>query len=231
MRLSDSPKNLLMDFKPQLCVCVFLLFLKCEHLVFRLKTIDVVIRNTKDAEDTLKSYETRLRDVSKVPGDEKEVEDQRSQLKVSRCFCIFQVCFCVRLLHFCGNFAVFCVQSMRAEAEANQVIFDRLQDELRRATAMNDKMTRIHSERDADLEHYRQLVGSLLERWQAVFAQMDLRQRELGLLGRNMNSYRESYEWLICWLEEAKQRQEKIQAVPIGDSKALREQLAQEKVL
>lgn len=109
MRLSDSPKNLLMDFKPQLCVCVFLLFLKCEHLVFRLKTIDVVIRNTKDAEDTLKSYETRLRDVSKVPGDEKEVEDQRSQLKVSRCFCIFQVCFCVRLLHFCGNFAVFCV--------------------------------------------------------------------------------------------------------------------------
>ncbi|XP_012779576.2 plectin a isoform X9 [Maylandia zebra] len=168
----------------------------------KLKTIDVVIRNTKDAEDTLKSYETRLRDVSKVPGDEKEVEDQRSQLK-----------------------------SMRAEAEANQVIFDRLQDELRRATAMNDKMTRIHSERDADLEHYRQLVGSLLERWQAVFAQMDLRQRELGLLGRNMNSYRESYEWLIRWLEEAKQRQEKIQAVPIGDSKALREQLAQEKKL
>lgn len=122
------------------------------------------------------------------------------------------------------------LQAMRAEAEAEQAAFDRLQDELRMATAINDKMTRIHSERDAELEHYRQLVGGLLERWQAVFAQMDLRQRELGLLGRNMNSYRESYEWLIRWLEEARQRQERIQAVPIADSKALKEQLAQEQV-
>ncbi|XP_045913971.1 plectin a isoform X1 [Micropterus dolomieu] len=168
----------------------------------KLKTIDVVIRNTKDAEDTLKNYETRLRDVSKVPAEEKEVEDHRSQLK-----------------------------SMHAEAEADQVVFDRLQDELKRATAINDKMTRIHSERDAELEHYRQLVYSLLERWQAVFAQIDLRRRELNLLGRNMNSYSESYEWLIRWLGEARQRQEKLQAVPIGDSKALKEQLAEEKKL
>ena len=110
------------------------------------------------------------------------------------------------------------------------MIFDRLQDELKRATSINDKMTRIHSERDAELEHYRQLVSSLLERWQAVFAQIDLRQRELDLLGRKMKLYHERYEWLIRWLEEARQRQEKLQAVPIGDSKALREQLAEEKV-
>lgn len=48
----------------------------------RLKTIDVVIRNTKEAEDTLKSYETRLRDVSKVPAEVKELEDHRNLLKV-----------------------------------------------------------------------------------------------------------------------------------------------------
>lgn len=120
---------------------------------------------------------------------------------------------------------------MHAEAEADQVVFDRLQDELKRATAINDKMTRIHSERDAELEHYRLLVNSLLERWQAVFAQIDLRQRELDLLGRHMKSYHESYEWLIRWLGEARERQEKIQAVPIGDNKALKEQLAEEKVL
>lgn len=119
---------------------------------------------------------------------------------------------------------------MRSEAEADQVVFDRLQDELKRATAVNDKMTRIHSERDTEVEHYRQLVSSLLERWQAVFAQLELRQRELDLLGRHMNSYNGSYEWLIRWLGEARKRQEKIQAVPIGDSKALKEQLAEEKV-
>lgn len=119
---------------------------------------------------------------------------------------------------------------MRSEAEADQVVFDRLQDELKRATAVNDKMTRIHSERDTEVEHYRQLVSSLLERWQAVFAQLELRQRELDLLSRHMNSYNGSYEWLIRWLGEARKRQEKIQAVPIGDSKALKEQLAEEKV-
>ncbi|KAM4725309.1 plectin a isoform 2-T2 [Anableps anableps] len=168
----------------------------------KLKTIDVVIRNTKDAEDSLKSYEARLRDVSKVPAEEKEVEDQRSQLK-----------------------------AMRAEAEADQAVFDRLQDELRRATAIGDKMSRLHGERDAELDHHRQLVGGLLERWQALFAQTDLRLRELDLLGRRMRSYRESYEWLIRWLAEARQRQEKIQAVPVGDGKALRDQLAEEKKL
>lgn len=119
---------------------------------------------------------------------------------------------------------------MRSEAEADQVMFDRLQDDLRKATTVHDKMTRIHSERDADLEHYRLLVNGLLERWQAVFAQIELRLRELDLLGRHMNSYRDSYEWLIRWLTEARQRQEKIQAVPISDSRALREQLTDEKV-
>ncbi|XP_056153839.1 plectin a isoform X2 [Lampris incognitus] len=168
----------------------------------KLKTIDVVIRSTKDAEDALMSYESRLRDVTKVPTDEKEVENYRSQLK-----------------------------KMQGEAEADQKVFDRLQEELKRAMAINDRMTRVHSERDAELEHYRQLVSSLLERWQAVFAQIDLRQRELDLLGRQMHSYRKSYDWLISWLGQAKQQQEKIQAVPIGDSKALKEQLAQEKKL
>lgn len=120
---------------------------------------------------------------------------------------------------------------MRAQAEADQAVFDRLQDELRRATVINDKMARMHGERDVELEHYRQLVNGLLERWQAVFAQIELRQRELDLLGRHMKTYRGSYEWLIRWLGEARQRQEKIQAMPIGDSKALKEQLAEEKVL
>lgn len=41
-----------------------------------------MIRNTKEAEDTLKGYETRLRDVSKVPAEEKELEDHRNLLKV-----------------------------------------------------------------------------------------------------------------------------------------------------
>lgn len=91
-------------------------------------------------------------------------------------------------------------------------------------------MVRGHSERDVDLERYRERVQQLLERWQAVLAQSDLRQRELDQLGRQLRYYRESCDALLRWIQDAKQRQEQIQAVPITDSKTVREQLLQEKV-
>lgn len=119
---------------------------------------------------------------------------------------------------------------MRAEAEGEQPIFDSLEEELKKATAVSNKMSRVHSERDAELDHYRQLLSNLQDRWKAVFTQVDLRQRELEQLGRQQGYYRESYDWLIRWIADAKQRQEKIQAVPITDSKTLKEQLSKEKV-
>nr|XP_015213100.1 PREDICTED: plectin [Lepisosteus oculatus] len=168
----------------------------------KLKTIDLVIRSTQGAEEVVKKYEDRLREVNKVPADTKEVETYRTQLKKTR-----------------------------NEAEGNQPLFDGLEGELSKAATVSERMSRVHSERDADLERYRQCVNSLLERWQGIFTQIDLRQRELEQLGRQLRYYRESYDWLINWIGDAKQRQEKIQAVPIGDSKTLKEQLTQEKKL
>ncbi|CAB1321217.1 unnamed protein product [Coregonus sp. 'balchen'] len=112
----------------------------------KLKTIDIVIRSTKGAEDTLKKYEAHLRDVNKMPTDEKAVEN-----------------YCTQLKH------------------------------------------------DTELEHYRQLVSGLEERWQAMFAQIDLRQQELDLLGRQMRAYHESYDWLIRWLEEIEKNKDKVE--------------------
>lgn len=122
------------------------------------------------------------------------------------------------------------LQKMRTEAEGEQPVFDSLEEELKKASAVSDKMARVHSERDVELDHFRQQLSSLQDRWKAVFTQIDLRQRELEQLGRQLGYYRESYDWLIRWTADAKQRQEKIQAVPITDSKTLKEQLAQEKV-
>uniref|UniRef100_A0A665SYI1 Plectin-like n=1 Tax=Echeneis naucrates TaxID=173247 RepID=A0A665SYI1_ECHNA len=168
----------------------------------KLKTVEMVIRNTQGAEGVLKQYEDCLREVHTVPKDNKEVDAYRTKLK-----------------------------KMRAEAEGEQPVFDSLEEELKKASTVSDKMSRVHSERDAELDHYRQLLSSLQDRWKAVFTQIDLRQRELELLGRQLGYYRESYDWLISWIGDAKQRQEKIQAVPITDSKTLKEQLAQEKKL
>ncbi|XP_017309697.1 plectin a isoform X9 [Ictalurus punctatus] len=168
----------------------------------KLKTIDLVIRSTQGAEDVLRKYENQLRDVHKVPENEEELESNQTQLK--------KLC---------------------SDAESDKPVFDRLEAELQDAVAVNERMSRVHSERDAELDHYVQLVANLKERWQAVFVQFKLRQRELDLLGRQMQNYRHSYDWLIQWIADAKQRQEKIQAMPISDIKALKEQLAQEKKL
>ncbi|XP_049903161.1 plectin-like isoform X5 [Epinephelus moara] len=168
----------------------------------KLKTVEMVIRNTQGAEGVLKQYEDCLREVHTVPGDVKEVEAYRTTLK-----------------------------KMRAEAEGEQPVFDSLEEELKKATAVSNKMSRVHNERDVELDHYRQQLSNLQDRWKAVFTQIDIRQRELEQLGRQLGYYRDSYEWLMRWISDAKKRQEKIQAVPITDSKTLKEQLAQEKNL
>ncbi|XP_061678790.1 plectin a isoform X2 [Syngnathoides biaculeatus] len=168
----------------------------------KLKAIDAVIRKTDDAEEMLKSYETRLLDVHKVPNEEKEVEKHQSLIK-----------------------------KMQTESEADQAVFDRLQDELKRASAVHERMTRVHSERDVELEHYRRLAAGLQERWQAALAQLAVRKQELELIRRHMSAYRDSHEWLVRWLADAKRRQEEIQALPVGDGAALEEQLAEEKKL
>lgn len=49
----------------------------------RLKTVEMVIRNTQGAEGVLKQYEDCLREVNNVPSDLKEVETYRATLKVN----------------------------------------------------------------------------------------------------------------------------------------------------
>lgn len=49
----------------------------------RLKTVEMVIRNTQGAEGVLKQYEDCLREVHSVPRDIKQVETYRTKLKVS----------------------------------------------------------------------------------------------------------------------------------------------------
>lgn len=95
---------------------------------------------------------------------------------------------------------------------------------------MGERLQQRHGERDVEVERWRERVAQLLERWQAVLAQTDLRQRELEQLGRQLRYYRESADPLGAWLQDAKRRQEQIQAMVLADSRAVREQLRQEKV-
>ncbi|XP_067146147.1 plectin [Apteryx mantelli] len=168
----------------------------------KLKTINLVIRSTQGAEELVKKYEDQLKNVQTVPSDLKELEASKAELK-----------------------------RLRVQVEGHQPLFSTLETDLSKAKEVNERMVRGHSERDVDLDRYRERVHQLLERWQAILTQIDLRQRELDQLGRQLRYYRESCDGLLQWIQDAKQRQEKIQAVPITDSKTVREQLLQEKKL
>ncbi|XP_069477962.1 plectin isoform X5 [Ambystoma mexicanum] len=168
----------------------------------KLKTINLVIRSTVGAEEVVKTYEDQLKDVHSVPADMRELEENKAELK-----------------------------KLRSQVEGHQPLFSSLETDLNKVKEVNELMMRTHTERDTDLERYRERVNQLLERWQAILVQIDLRQRELDQLGRQLRYYRESYEWLIKWIKDAKQRQEQIQSVPITDCKTVREQLMQEKKL
>ncbi|KAM6458440.1 plectin isoform 3-T3 [Liasis olivaceus] len=168
----------------------------------KLKTINLVIRSTQGAEELVRSYEEQLKDVRAVPSDLKAVEATKAELK-----------------------------RLRGQVEGHQPVFSTLEADLAKASEVNERMVRGHSERDLDLDRYRDRVQQLLDRWQAVLAQTDLRQRELDQLGRQLRYYRESYVWLMEWIQDARQRQESLQAVPITSSQRVREQLLQEKKL
>ncbi|KAM9387057.1 plectin [Phaethornis superciliosus] len=168
----------------------------------KLKTISLVIRSTQGAEELVKKFEEQLKDVQTVPADLQELEASKAELK-----------------------------RLRAQAESHQPFFETLESDLSKAKEVNERMVRGHSERDVDLDRYQEKVQQLLERWHGVLAQSDLRQRELDQLGRQLRYYRESCEGLRGWLQEARRRQEEIQAVPITHSQAVREQLLQEKKL
>ncbi|XP_026577668.1 plectin isoform X1 [Pseudonaja textilis] len=168
----------------------------------KLKTINLVIRSTQGAEGLVQGYEEQLKDVQTVPSDLKAVEATKAELK-----------------------------RLRGQVEGHQPVFSALEADLATASEVNERMVRGHSERDLDLDRYRDRVQQLLDRWQAILAQIDLRQRELDQLGRQLRYYRNSYSWLMEWIQDARQRQEGLQAVPITSSQQVREQLLQEKKL
>lgn len=62
--------------------CFYVKVMLIFFIYFRLKTIELVIRSTQGAEDVLRKYENQLRDVHKVPANEKELESNQAQLKV-----------------------------------------------------------------------------------------------------------------------------------------------------
>ncbi|XP_040585382.1 dystonin isoform X4 [Mesocricetus auratus] len=167
----------------------------------KLKTVNLVLKNTQEAEALVKLYETKLCEEA-VIADKNNIENLMSTLK-----------------------------QWRSEVDEKRGVFHELEDELQKAKAISDEMFKTHKERDLDFDWHKEKADQLVERWQNVHVQIDNRLRDLEGIGKSLKHYRDSYHPLDDWIQQIETTQRKIQENQPENSKALALQLNQQKML
>nr|XP_048286364.1 dystonin isoform X13 [Myodes glareolus] len=168
----------------------------------KLKTVNLVLKNTQEAEALVKLYETKLCEEEAVIADKNNIENLMSTLK-----------------------------QWRSEVDEKRGVFHALEDELQKAKAISDEMFKAHKERDLDFDWHKEKADQLVERWQNVHLQIDNRLRDLEGIGKSLKYYRDSYHPLDDWIQQIETTQRKIQENQPENSKALALQLNQQKML
>lgn len=168
----------------------------------KLKTVNLVLKNTQAAEALVKLYETKLCEEEAVIADKNNIENLMSTLK-----------------------------QWRSEVDEKREVFHALEDELQKAKAISDEMFKTHKERDLDFDWHKEKADQLVERWQSVHVQIDNRLRDLEGIGKSLKHYRDSYHPLDDWIQHIETTQRKIQENQPENSKALALQLNQQKML
>ncbi|XP_070633856.1 dystonin isoform X22 [Bos indicus] len=168
----------------------------------KLKTVNLVLKNTQAAEALVKLYETKLCEEEAVIADKNNIENLISTLK-----------------------------QWRSEVDEKREVFHELEDELQRAKTISDEMFKTYKERDLDFDWHKEKADQLVERWQNVHVQIDNRLRDLEGIGKSLKYYRDTYHLLDDWIQQVETTQKKIQENQPENSKALATQLNQQKML
>ncbi|KAM4834550.1 dystonin isoform 5-T5 [Thomomys bottae] len=168
----------------------------------KLKTVNLVLRNTQAAEALVKIYETKLCEEAAVVADKNNIENLMSTLK-----------------------------QWRSEVDEKREVFHSLEDELQKAKAVSDEMFKTYKERDLDFDWHKEKADQLAERWHNVQVQIDNRLRDLESIGRSLKNYRDTYHPLDDWIQQVEATQRKIQENQPENSKTLATQLNQQKML
>ena len=59
--------------------------------------------------------------------------------------------------------------------DEQQEVFHDMEDELKKARSISERMFKVHNERDFDLDWHREKADQLSERWHSVHSQIDNR--------------------------------------------------------
>ncbi|XP_060608762.2 dystonin isoform X23 [Anolis sagrei] len=168
----------------------------------KLKTVNLVLKNTQGAEALVKLYETKLCEEDPLTADKSNIESLRATLK-----------------------------QWRSEVDEKREVFHALEDELQKAKAISDQMFKTHKERDLDLDWHKEKADQLTERWQNVHSQIENRLHDLEGISKSLKYYRDTYGALDNWIKQVEETQQKFQENPPQNSRALAKQLNQQKML
>ncbi|XP_072188965.1 dystonin isoform X17 [Excalfactoria chinensis] len=168
----------------------------------KLKTVNLVLKNTQGAESLVKLYETKLCEEESVTADKTNIENLMGTLK-----------------------------QWRSEVDEKREVFHALEDELQKAKMISDQMFKMHKERDLDFDWHKEKVDQLAERWQNIHSQIENRLRDLEGINKSLKYYKDTYNSLDTWIQQVEDTQRKMQEICPENSKALAKQLNQHKVL
>uniref|UniRef100_UPI00398EBE39 dystonin isoform X2 n=1 Tax=Pristiophorus japonicus TaxID=55135 RepID=UPI00398EBE39 len=168
----------------------------------KLKTVNLIVKNTQEAEALVKQYETKLGEEDAVPPDTEAIQSLQNTLK-----------------------------QWRTEVDERREVFHSLEDELQKGKAVSERMLRAHNERDMDMDWHKEKAVQLAERWESVHSQIDNRLHELESISISLNWYRDCYKDLDQWIQEMEATQQKMQERQPEDIRALADELNQQKML
>ncbi|NXD98184.1 MACF1 factor, partial [Chaetorhynchus papuensis] len=168
----------------------------------KLKTVDIIIRNTQGAESLVKGYEVKLSQEEAVPADLAAIQTHRAAL-----------------------------QQWLGEVKDKGSVFSTLEEEMAKAKEVGEQLFRLRQERSIDLERFQEKGSQLWDRWQRVCAQIETRHTELESIQEVLSDYRQCHSALIQWIEEITAQQELMKPGQAEDSRVLSEQLSQQTAL
>ncbi|XP_010226374.1 PREDICTED: dystonin [Tinamus guttatus] len=168
----------------------------------KLKTVNLVLKNTQGAESLVKLYETKLCEEDTVTADKNSIENLMGTLK-----------------------------QWRSEVDEKREVFHALEDELQKAKMISDQMFKMHKERDLDFDWHKEKADQLAERWHNIHSQIENRLRDLEGINKSLKYYKDTYNSLDTWIQQVEDTQRKIQEIHPENSKALAKQLNQHKML
>ncbi|XP_032304878.1 microtubule-actin cross-linking factor 1 isoform X10 [Coturnix japonica] len=168
----------------------------------KLKTVDIIIRNTQGAESLVKGYEVKLSQEEAVPADLTAIQAHRSAL-----------------------------QQWLGEVKGKNSVFSVLEEEIAKAKAVGEQLYQLRQERSIDLERYQEKGSQLWDRWQRACAQIETRHTELESIQEVLSDYRQCHRALIQWIEDITAQQELMKPGQAEDSRVLSEQLSQQTAL